>query len=77
MKLAPHGINVVTVHPGATRTEATSEEAAARAANNLVGRMIDASEVAYVVAFLASPKSVAIDGARIAAGGGVPGVIYY
>jgi NAD(P)-dependent dehydrogenase (short-subunit alcohol dehydrogenase family) len=76
-ELAPHGINVVTVHPGATRTEATSEEAAARPANNLVGRMIDASEVAYVVAFLASPKSVAIDGDAIAAGGGVPGVIYY
>ena len=39
--------------------------------------MIDASEVAYVVAFLASPKSVAIDGDAIVAGGGVPGVIYY
>jgi hypothetical protein len=39
--------------------------------------MIDAREVAYVVTFLASPKSVAIDGDTIAAGGGVPGVIYY
>jgi NAD(P)-dependent dehydrogenase (short-subunit alcohol dehydrogenase family) len=76
-ELAPHGINVVTVHPGTTRTEATSEEAARRPARNLVGRMIDAREVAYVVTFLASPKSVAIDGDTIAAGGGVPGVIYY
>jgi NAD(P)-dependent dehydrogenase (short-subunit alcohol dehydrogenase family) len=76
-ELAPHGINVVTVHPGATRTEATSEEAAQRPASNLVGRMIDAREVAYVVTFLASPKSVAIDGDMIAAGGGVPGVIHY
>jgi len=76
-ELAPHGINVVTVHPGVTRTEATSEEAAHRPAGNLVGRMIDAREVAYVVTFLASPKSVAIDGDAIAAGGGVPGVIYY
>lgn len=76
-ELAPHGINVVTVHPGVTRTEATSEEAAQRPASNLVGRMIDAREVAYVVTFLASPKSVAIDGDTIAAGGGVPGVIYY
>ena len=76
-ELAPHGINVVTVHPGITRTEATSEEAAQRPAANLVGRMIDAREVAYVVTFLASPKSVAIDGDTIAAGGGVPGVIYY
>jgi NAD(P)-dependent dehydrogenase (short-subunit alcohol dehydrogenase family) len=76
-ELAPHGINVVTVHPGTTRTEATSEEAAHRPAANLVGRMIDAREVAYVVTFLASPKSVAVDGDTIAAGGGVPGVIYY
>jgi NAD(P)-dependent dehydrogenase (short-subunit alcohol dehydrogenase family) len=76
-ELAPHGINVVTVHPGITWTEATSEEAAQRPAANLAGRMIDAREVAYVVTFLASPKSVAIDGDAIAAGGGVPGVIYY
>lgn len=76
-ELAPHGINVVTVHPGATRTEATTAEAEARPANNLVGRMIDASEIAHVVTFLASPKSVAIDGDTIAAGGGVPRAIYY
>jgi NAD(P)-dependent dehydrogenase (short-subunit alcohol dehydrogenase family) len=76
-ELAPHGINVVTVHPGTTKTEATSAEAAARPATNLVGRMIDATEVAYVVTFLASPKSVAIDGDTIAAGGGVPRAIHY
>jgi NAD(P)-dependent dehydrogenase (short-subunit alcohol dehydrogenase family) len=76
-ELAPHGVGVVTVHPGLTRTEATTEQAAQHPAGNLVGRMIDASEVAYVVTFLASPKSVAIDGDSIAAGGGVPGAIYY
>jgi NAD(P)-dependent dehydrogenase (short-subunit alcohol dehydrogenase family) len=76
-ELAPHGINVVTVHPGLTRTEATTPEVEARPPSNLVGRLIDSTEVAYVVAFLASPKSVAIDGDTIAAGGGVPRVIYY
>jgi len=76
-ELGPHGINVTVVHPGTTRTEATSEEAAARPATNLVGRLIDAREVAYVVAFLASPKSVAITGDTIVAGGGVPRAIYY
>jgi NAD(P)-dependent dehydrogenase (short-subunit alcohol dehydrogenase family) len=76
-ELAPHGVNVVTVHPGVTRTEATSAEAARRPAGNLVGRMIDAREVAYVVTFLASPKSVAIDGDTIAVGGGIPRAIYY
>jgi enoyl-[acyl-carrier-protein] reductase (NADH) len=39
--------------------------------------MITAEEVAYVVAFLASPKSVAVNGDAIAAGGGVPDEIYY
>ncbi|MGH2460228.1 MAG: short-chain dehydrogenase, partial [Chloroflexota bacterium] len=34
-------------------------------------------EVAYVVTFLASPKSVAINGDVIAAGGGVGRGIYY
>jgi NAD(P)-dependent dehydrogenase (short-subunit alcohol dehydrogenase family) len=76
-ELAPHGISVVTVHPGTTRTEATTPEAAARPATNLVGRLIGADEVAYVVTFLASPKSIAINGDTIAAGGGVRGVIYY
>lgn len=75
--LGGHGINVVTVHPGITVTEAMSDETRARPAQNLVGRHIDASEVAYLVAFLASPKSVAVTGDVIAAGGGVPRVIHY
>jgi NAD(P)-dependent dehydrogenase (short-subunit alcohol dehydrogenase family) len=76
-ELAPHGIGVVTVHPGLTRTEATTAEAARRPAGNLARRMIDAREVAYVVTFLASPKAAAVNGDTIAAGGGVPGPIYY
>lgn len=76
-ELAPHGIHVVTVHPGATLTERTSAEALARPATNLVGRMIAAKEVADVVTFLASPRSVAIDGDTIAVGGGVPRAIHY
>jgi len=75
--LGPQGINVVTVHPGTTVTEAMSEERRRSPAGNLVGRFIDAREVADVVAFLASPRSVAINGDVIATGGGVPRVIYY
>jgi NAD(P)-dependent dehydrogenase (short-subunit alcohol dehydrogenase family) len=41
------------------------------------GRIIEAQEVAWVVAFLASPRSVAINGEAIATGGGQPGVIHY
>ena len=44
---------------------------------NPLGRIIDAREVAYVVAFLASPKSVAVNGDVIAAGGGAGKSIYY
>ena len=47
------------------------------AANILIGRMVDAGEVADIVAFLASPRSVAINGDAIAAGGGAPGAIHY
>jgi hypothetical protein len=38
---------------------------------------VDASEVAWVVAFLASPRSVAINGDAIATGGGSLGTIHY
>jgi NAD(P)-dependent dehydrogenase (short-subunit alcohol dehydrogenase family) len=90
-ELGPHGINVSVVHPGLTRTEKTPaviaalaerqsishEDAEKRMVNNLVGRWIDARDIAYVVTFLASPKAAAITGDVIPAGGGVRGSIYY
>ena len=90
-ELGPKGINVTVVHPGITRTEATPgvlarlaeargitvAEAEQSMARNAVGRWIDASEVAAVVAFLASPRSVSITGDAIACGGGQVGFIYY
>ena len=91
-ELGPHGINVTVVHPGLTWTErmlalmeqraaeqgVSVEEATARAAaGNSVRRIIDAADIANVVAFLASPRSVAITGDAIAAGGGVGRAIHY
>ncbi len=91
-ELGPSGINVTVVHPGLTRTEATpsvirsraaskgvqeSEIEAEMAAGNSVHRIIDASDIANIVAFLASPLSVAISGDAIAAGGGVGRAIHY
>ena len=91
-ELGPHGINVTVVHPGLTRTEKTPGVIAARADTsgvtpeeversmaeaNSVRRIIDARDIAYVVAFLASPKAVAINGDAIAAGGGVGRAIHY
>jgi NAD(P)-dependent dehydrogenase (short-subunit alcohol dehydrogenase family) len=91
-ELGSRGINVTVVHPGATRTEAldvmianraaaagvTAEEIEKQLAANIsIGRIVDAAEVANVVAFLASPKSVAITGDAIAVGGGARGPIFY
>ena len=90
--LGPHGINVTTVHPGTTRTERTPGLIASRAeksgvsedeierrmaAGNSINKIVDAGEIAWVVAFLASPKSVAINGDTIGVGGGAPGYVYY
>jgi NAD(P)-dependent dehydrogenase (short-subunit alcohol dehydrogenase family) len=77
-ELGPQGINVVALHPGATRTERTEPQKERALAENVsIGRIVDAKEVAYVVAFLASPKSVAINGDAIPVGGGSLGTIHY
>lgn len=76
-QLGPSGITVNLVHPGKTRTERTIDDQAAQAAGNLIGRMVDAEEVAWLVAFLCSPRSNAITGESIGCGGGIPGVIRY
>ena len=47
------------------------------AQRNSVRRLIDSQEIAYVVAFLASPKAGAINGDAIVAGGGVGRAIHY
>jgi NAD(P)-dependent dehydrogenase (short-subunit alcohol dehydrogenase family) len=73
-ELGQYGINVHVVHPGFTRTERTPGN---MGRSNSLERLIDASEVAAVVAFLASPRSVAITGEAIHVGGGMKGPIYY
>jgi hypothetical protein len=56
----------------------TVEEAKRQmAAGNTINHIVDAKEVAYVITFLASPKSISINGDAIAAGGGVPRAIHY
>lgn len=91
-ELGPSGIQVTVVHPGLTRTERTAPLVAARAreqgvaesaveaqmaAGNSIEHLVDAEEVAFVVAFLCSPRSRAINGDAIAAGGGAPRSIHY
>ncbi len=91
-ELGPFGINVTCVHPGLTWTEGvernfqaqserrgeTLDEARQRLADqNAVRRVIDSVDIANLVAFLASPLSVAVTGDSIAAGGGVGRAIHY
>ena len=90
-ELGPHGITVNTIHPGATRTErsgpAYQEQAARRGVSVeeversigegiAIRRIVDAREIAYLVAFLASPKAEAITGEAIAAGGGMGPAVF-
>lgn len=55
----------------------TVSELEAELATNSIRRIVDASEVADVVTFLASPRGGAITGDAIAVGGGIPGPVYY
>jgi NAD(P)-dependent dehydrogenase (short-subunit alcohol dehydrogenase family) len=78
-ELGPQGVNVTVVHPGMTRTERTIDPELERkvAAGVSIGRIVAAEEVADVVAFLASPRSVALNGDPVVASGGAKGPIYY
>ncbi len=91
-ELGPAGVNVTVVHPGATRTGAmlatieaqarqngiSVEEAEQRlAAAVSIGRLVRPEEVASVIAFLAAPVSVALNGDPVVASGGVLGPIHY
>lgn len=82
-ELGPAGVNCVVVHPGVTRTPQLAAELASRAVAegrsvaeleselgyNALDRLVDATEVADVVVFLASPRSVAINGDAVSVGG--------
>jgi len=89
-ELGPLGVNVTVVHPGVTRTDGVAarvdervaageplEDVEREVARNIIGRIVTPEEVADVIAFLASPRSVAITGGAVDAGGGTPGVVVY
>ena len=90
--LGQSGITANIVHPGTTRTErsapmyeeeaqksgTTVAEVEARVASgNSTKRIVDASELAYVVAFLASPRSIALSGEVISASGGAGLAVFH
>jgi NAD(P)-dependent dehydrogenase (short-subunit alcohol dehydrogenase family) len=70
-EFSPRGVRVNTVAPGPAYTDgAVPERTAALGGTTLLGRAAEASEIADVIAFLASPKAAYITGAVIAADGG-------
>ena len=86
------GINVTCLHPGATRSEFIGELVARRSAaegksatdverelhgGTAIGRMITAQDIASVVCFLASPRSIALQGDVVVTSGGAAGEIRY
>ena len=91
VELGQYGITANVVHPGGTRTERTAGLVAAEAqkqgiseeeaekqmyGQTAIRRIVDAEEVAYLIAFLASPLSVSVTGEVIAAGGGSGRALY-
>jgi NAD(P)-dependent dehydrogenase (short-subunit alcohol dehydrogenase family) len=83
-ELGPLGISICAVHPGVVRTEATRDAIARGAERDAVtvdeaelrlrrgyslDRIVDARELACVIAFLASPRAVAVNGDVVAAAG--------
>lgn len=91
-ELGPHGINVTVVHPGMTYTERSPGMFEARAQaqgisledaerlfaeGNSIRHLVTAEEVADVITFLASPRSISINGDALAVGGGAGTAIHY
>lgn len=77
-ELGRDNIAVTVVHPGTTRTDSREFTDAMQAASeaNALGRTVDASEIADIVTFLASPRAAALNGAVLAADGGRLGHIW-
>jgi NAD(P)-dependent dehydrogenase (short-subunit alcohol dehydrogenase family) len=78
-ELGGTGVTANAVSPGSTDTPILAESArlydlpaaAAFAAQQPVGRLLDAGEIAAVLAFLAGPESGAMTGAVVAVDGGL------
>ena len=90
-QFGPFGITLNVVHPGSTLTEGielrqqntaktqgiTIEELQRQNSRNVaIRRVINPEELAYLVAFLSSPKAECVTGESIAAGGGAIGAVF-
>ena len=90
-QLGPDGITLNVVHPGLTLTDTINERLDNQAAqqgvsreevnaqvgqNVAIRRPINPEELAWLTAYLASPKAECITGETIAAGGGALGAVH-
>lgn len=76
-ELGKDNIAVTCVHPGVTRTERDlTDTLEAQSRGNALGRIIDATEIADLVTFLASPRAALVNGAVITADGGRIGPLW-
>lgn len=82
-ELGKFGINVNAIYPATTVTEnirkrfPTDEMLEKEAKKNAINKLVTADEIGFLVAFLASPLSVAITGDVISATGGRGNTVYY
>ena len=91
-ELGPKGITVNAVHPGQTKTDALAprlkgrmqatgkslEEVEADMAQGMaIRRLVNAEDIAYVVAFLCSEQAAAVTGESISASGGGSKAVFY
>src|SRR5215213_3359394 len=77
-ELGPKGVNCVAINPGLVRTEKSTPEREKLALDtNTINRLIEPIDIAWLVTVLASPNSVAMNGATVLADGGMPKEIRY
>ncbi|WP_394239051.1 SDR family NAD(P)-dependent oxidoreductase [Niallia oryzisoli] len=83
VELGKYGINVNAVYPGFTETETilerlpNEEDRERLASMNSIGRLVNAQDVANVIAFLASPLSVSMSGEVLSLTGGSGNSVFY
>ena len=90
-QLGPDGITLNVVHPGLTLTDTINERLDSQAEqrgvsrdevnasvsqNVAIRRVVAAEELAWLTAYLASPKAECVTGEVIAAGGGALGAVH-
>ncbi|WP_338753064.1 SDR family NAD(P)-dependent oxidoreductase [Bacillus sp. FJAT-52991] len=83
MELGKHGINVNAVYPAVVETETlrdrfpNEEDVQKATAMYPIGRLVTAEDIAYVVAFLASPLSISMTGEVLSVTGGIGNTVNY